>query len=438
MATITCPNCGKPLRPGSRFCGNCGTTLPSSPRQAAAPAAEQSAAATCPHCGNPLRSSAKFCSVCGKAVETESHSAVTVAARSASTATGTSAEHARPPSPAPRPASAGAPPAPARKAAPAARSRKGVIFAAVIGFASICVVLAVGGYFGARQLGFIGKKTAVASVAQGTATLPVPHATTALVPAVPATATPPVQMPSPGAVLMPSPTLPAASPTLPLPTLSPQPSVVVETVPSTVEVLPTATFTVALTQASEAFIDDTFADESWRRHWLAWGDPIPLPRSGGGGSWLSLTAVDVPGDAGITSKAEYPIPNAPGVEVEFDATLDRNSLGSVFLFDWDPKSNKRDPDNSLAGVIHLEIRRQRLLLTVSGSSTKCEVEVDALQKRTYLLRLLPGQGVELYLDQADTPLCPALVMGMEPRPGSVSFSGRGDLTRVRVSVPPVP
>jgi uncharacterized Zn finger protein (UPF0148 family) len=31
MTTTSCPNCGKPLRPGARFCGNCGHTIPATP-----------------------------------------------------------------------------------------------------------------------------------------------------------------------------------------------------------------------------------------------------------------------------------------------------------------------------------------------------------------------------------------------------------------------
>lgn len=60
-----CPNCGKPVAPGSKFCMRCGT-----PMQAAAPAPAQTApqGAFCLSCGAPLKPGDKFCMSCGTKV----------------------------------------------------------------------------------------------------------------------------------------------------------------------------------------------------------------------------------------------------------------------------------------------------------------------------------------------------------------------------------
>ncbi len=51
-----CANCGNALRPGARFCPQCGTPPP-----------PPAAAASCSNCGSALRSGARFCATCGAA-----------------------------------------------------------------------------------------------------------------------------------------------------------------------------------------------------------------------------------------------------------------------------------------------------------------------------------------------------------------------------------
>jgi len=77
MTDQTCPKCGKPVRPGAQFCGNCGANIPGNdpakpsagamPSQAGTPPA-QSPASVCPHCGKPVRAEAKFCPNCGQTI----------------------------------------------------------------------------------------------------------------------------------------------------------------------------------------------------------------------------------------------------------------------------------------------------------------------------------------------------------------------------------
>jgi hypothetical protein len=63
MSEARCPRCGQPVRPGVRFCGNCGATL-----AALAAPAVPAATIPCPQCGSAVRSGARFCPVCGSQV----------------------------------------------------------------------------------------------------------------------------------------------------------------------------------------------------------------------------------------------------------------------------------------------------------------------------------------------------------------------------------
>jgi len=58
---VTCPHCGRDLRPGLRFCPSCG--------QAVAPASPvPSRPSSCPNCGRPARPGYAFCAGCGQPV----------------------------------------------------------------------------------------------------------------------------------------------------------------------------------------------------------------------------------------------------------------------------------------------------------------------------------------------------------------------------------
>jgi VWFA-related protein len=54
----TCPTCGETLRPGARFCKQCGKPIPSA----------SGSVLTCAHCGKALRPGARFCANCGHRV----------------------------------------------------------------------------------------------------------------------------------------------------------------------------------------------------------------------------------------------------------------------------------------------------------------------------------------------------------------------------------
>jgi len=59
----TCAHCGAALRPGARFCKQCGTALHEFDKPITT-AADSAARAACPHCGAPVRSTARFCPSC--------------------------------------------------------------------------------------------------------------------------------------------------------------------------------------------------------------------------------------------------------------------------------------------------------------------------------------------------------------------------------------
>src|SRR4030067_1962908 len=85
MVMSSCPHCGKPVRPGTRFCGNCGNAV-NIPLARPTPSTSVSSVAAaeigsdeslqagwlpCPHCGKPVRPGAKFCHNCGQAIPEE-------------------------------------------------------------------------------------------------------------------------------------------------------------------------------------------------------------------------------------------------------------------------------------------------------------------------------------------------------------------------------
>jgi hypothetical protein len=296
----------------------------------------------------------------------------------------------------------------------------------------ICAGLTAGGYFAARQLGYLGEKTAVANVAQETVVAAASATAAALAPPLlPATDTP-LWVAS---ETSPPSEMPTQAPPEPLPTFT-QPVVVLPTFTPTTEILPMASPTVAPAQTTVLF-EDTF-DNAWREHWIPWGNPWPNTGNILGDAFISLTADDPPGSAGMTSLPGFTILNAPGTEIEFEAAMDERYRGGVLILDWDLLNYKRGPENLDSGVIRLEVRLQGLILRTKTSREKCEVPVDAVRKHTYILRIVSDQGIELYLDDDPEYLCQLPPMALDPRPGTISFTGRGTLTRVRVSVPPSP
>ncbi len=442
MSTTTCPNCGKPLRAGARFCGNCGATLPASTR----PGASQVGSApplsdvNCPHCGKPVRQGARFCSNCGKSIDAPVE---TPAGASGASASGVR----RPPdaSGAPTVASAEArasgvqkpsaspsPAAPPRPAGSPARRRlaAGLTLAAL----AACVVLGGGGYLLAQRMGWLGGQppaaaslnaspTSIAPVVQ-TATLPV-----AALPSETTLAVEPTSLPSLAPPTAPPPTdLPTNAPVQPAPTASPALVGPAPTLPAP-SAAPTQTAALVL-------FDDPF-DNGLRGYWRTWGSPRPTIDSGPGDSWLYLKD-PAPGSGGVTTRPEFPVDNAPGAVYEFQAQLDPNYPQGMLIFDWDPPTYDRGPENRDPGLLRLEIQNARLALRGRLTKSVCTHEIDGKIMHTYTLRVLNEQAVTLTLDGQAEPLCRLDSMGLAPVPGSISFTGLGWITRVKIALPPEP
>jgi predicted RNA-binding Zn-ribbon protein involved in translation (DUF1610 family) len=60
VAAITCAKCGNPLKPGARFCNQCGSIVEVKDSTSSAP---------CPKCGTPRKQGARFCPTCGSKLE---------------------------------------------------------------------------------------------------------------------------------------------------------------------------------------------------------------------------------------------------------------------------------------------------------------------------------------------------------------------------------
>ena len=62
-----CPQCGKDIKDGAKFCGNCGWAVPNAPVQNVQPTEQR-----CTSCGTVLKEGARFCPNCGGAVNSVS------------------------------------------------------------------------------------------------------------------------------------------------------------------------------------------------------------------------------------------------------------------------------------------------------------------------------------------------------------------------------
>lgn len=419
MPTTTCPDCGQPLRPGARFCGNCGATLSASPapRWESAPPAPGGLA--CPHCGKPVRAEARFCNNCGKPLAPNAAGASPDALVISAPAEESPGAAPSQPQLAPDSALAAAPAARPGKESLARRSpRHSFLWVIPLLLVAGCGLASVAGYFAARQFGWLAQETPLAVLSSTPAQAP-PGAAPTLAPPTSAPvvlATPTRVVPTPtSSSFTPEPLYTATQATLPTEPLTPTQTLL--TPPS----------------AGVVLFEDLF-DAGLREHWLTWGEPRATIGTGFGDNWLYLKALD-PGQAGVTSRPDFVIPNAPGVAIEFDAQMDDKYSRAVLILDWDPLSFGRGPDNQDDGVIRLEIRVDQLKLFSRATQETCEQSLTATAGHTYLLRLTEAQGVALYLDGAEQPVCQLASLDLAPQPGKISFSGLGWVSRVKVSLP---
>jgi len=404
--TISCPNCGKPLRPGVRFCGNCGSQV----QVPAGPQAQGNAATTlCPHCKSPVRSGAKFCNNCGKALD----EAVQPAVSPAGMPRPAGAPPVMPP-PAASVASQAPRPAEARPATSARPRRSGWLWALAGLLVVVCLLVSVGGFLYYRNPA--GIFSALKRATPSATALPPPTQ------AIPAATT---EAPAVTVELLPT---DATAPLSTTPALQETVAPIQDTPVVTVTSIITAE---TFTQEPITLLVDDF-EGPLSLNWNTWGNPRPHVKPGPQGSWLELVAEEV-GAAGITSKREKQVPNAPGVVIEFEAQLDERFPQYVLIFDWDQMSYDRGPENRDPGAIHIDIRRDTMKFGTPMTAQGCERGLTGTVSHTFTLQIVEGQGVDLYLDGDGLPICRVTDMGQEVVPGRISFTGLGWVTRVLVT-----
>ncbi len=407
MMTASCPNCGKPIRPGAKFCGYCGTTL----------AAAQDS--VCPHCGKPVRPSARFCNHCGETIERAG--AVPGAPGKAQPAVPGTIEGTRPS----RQAAAEAMPPKAAPAKPGAappprryRYLPWLILIAIL----FCGVAAVAGVWFINPGNILGRATETPTAAPTETATPTPVTLTEA-PAIPPTFTPTLapatetQPATPTDTSIPEEVTPDITATVT--------STITSTIPATIT--PTGTLEPPVTGM---ILEDQF-DSTLALNWRVWGSPRPIIEHGFGDNYLSLTATNT-ADAGVTSKIDFPL-NA-GVEMSFGAQLQPGYTQYTLIFNWDPPQFVREPGNNEPGILQVEISINEVVVRAALTNDRCEAPVRGSEAHDYLLRVLEEKSVALHVDESTEPVCTLTDIGLEaPITGRVTFRGMGLVTRVLVA-----
>ncbi|MBN2548149.1 MAG: zinc ribbon domain-containing protein [Anaerolineales bacterium] len=414
MATVNCPKCNSPLRPGAKFCGNCGHVLAAGPAQAQ-PAVPQAGVggSVCPHCGKPVRPEAKFCASCGKSI-VPAPVAATPAPPVAAAPKPTPAIPAAKPAVAPQ-QPAVAPPTPSRPLqaasaakAPAAKAKgkKWVLPVVIVALLAVCAVGLAGGYyvFGEKigdPLGLFGGKTPTVS------------------------AVAPSQTAAPKATEKPGETQ--------APTLAPSPTQTVaptNTAAPTEE--PTATATLTLPTALVLLFEENFNGDirNLKPNWEVWGNPRPKIVPGFEDSFLEVGAVTFGNDdAGIYSKNLFLL--NPGTTIEFAARLLEAYPKLPLVFDWDPAPSIIEPDYR-KGVIHIELTNEGIVIETPLTNNKCQFNLNSQEAHTFRIVAREKQALDLYVDNSAEPNCPIPDIGIAPVEGRIYLSGTGRVSYLKV------
>lgn len=410
MVMRDCPHCGKPLRPGSRFCGNCGKATDiiaakPSPGYAGVETngpdvsvnteeANQAGLVPCPHCGKPVRPGAKFCHNCGQAIPAETPAGQVVMPEAGSVESTA-------------PVAAFQPQAPAgsSNARVAEKRRKGrtAIPLVMMGIILACVAAITGGYIYLRDPfnWFTGNQLALQS-----SNTPVPSQVS-----------------------------PTSTPSL-AQTQIPATESLTPTSTPTVEPTDTAIPTSTVSQPFVLLLEDF--DGALNEQWVVWLKPEspsrPKISTGPGENFLELMAVQEPGEAGVTTREEIPIET--GLDVQFIGQLKEDLPRHVIILDWDPIDTERGPLSTVPGKIHLEIWRDKLIFgTLSGEVEGCQSPIVGYDEHSYRIFIEQNQDMALYVDGSQDPVCILKPVFNEPVPGYLTFTGAGWITKVQVTAP---
>lgn len=416
MVMSSCPHCGKPVRPGTRFCGNCGNAVNIPAARPTASTSKSSDAAAeissdeslqtglfpCPHCGKPVRPGAKFCHSCGQAIPIEQPGKpVPVAAAAAVEATAPViplAEHE-----------------PVRMdsntkdQAVKTRSGRSAIPVIIAGLVMVCVIAIAGGYIYFRDPFNLFTAGQLALVPE----------TVPSVSPVSETAKPSVE-----------------SSDIPVSLTATPTKMLISTITPTTRLTDTAEPTNTSSPPEVLLVEDF--NGALNEQWVVWLVPNspyrPKIDKGPGENFLFLMADENPGDAGITSRVE--IPNVPGLDIQFIGQLKDDLPGHVMILDWDPVGVERGPLSTLPGEIHMEIWRDRLIFgAASGESEPCQPEIVGNEEHSYRIVIEEDQDLALFVDGTQDPVCVLDTSGFETEPGLLTFTGIGWITKVQVTAP---
>lgn len=399
----TCQHCGKPVRPGARFCGSCGSALQEA-KAAPSPKAEGD---LCPHCGEPVRPDAKFCASCGQSIPTAVEDAVIVAVAASSHDETVTTQEQPPPSEPGDPASdAGIPPSDT----PPSKSFFSRYWWLVLLGGLLCVIIITGSIL-YTQDPFDWQATdtpAAAVVATVTVTeTPVQIETDE--------ERTPTESQTPIAT-----TSKTLEPTFDEQTqeASTTPETGTPSLGSTVPLPPTETSTpeIVLEEDFEAGLDE---------NWDVWGQPTPTTSGPN-----TNKALDLDGDldmVGVTYKEDISI--EPILEISFDAALKDISPDDNLTFYWDPGSESRQPGKR-PGPIQVLIGDEMAQLIIVQKNPACQYELPDNKSRTYSVAIGENSSVSFLVDGEN--VCSVTMQGLPESIGLISYSGRGWVDNVLI------
>lgn len=381
-----CPNCGKPVRSGAKFCGFCGHVLSKADPGMVAPDAIPQAGQTpprqtpgsnaalggnpCPHCGKNNRPGVKFCASCGKQL----------------------APVVQPAAPPPSPSIPET--APLRK-----RPRYITVLFLVGVLVIVCASLAGIAY----GFGWVDRFFPTDT----------PTATVALMEDLTETPIDFTQTPS----LTPESTETGTPTSTITPSQTPQP-------------------TITQTPTPEVVFEDDYKDDL--DQWEPWENRPGgiasdlLPPETVLGDFLDLKGLSYD-KVGVTSVQTVTL--ASGMVIEFEAEVD-NALNAPLYFDWYPGEEVR-PYNDL-GSFYLEIDDTEVIFHYQhdGNDVECQVALQAAAARIYQIQFLPNWEVILSVgDGKLEEVCRAFIDEPDPLFGRITFSGFGLVDRISITLP---
>ena len=411
-----CPNCKRPLRPGARFCGFCGTTItlagpgaPTPPPAKATPA--PAGGPVCPYCKAPLRPGVRFCANCGKPLPGQSPVAAPVSP--AAQAPG----RATPPPVAPPPQ----PPAMARPPAiPKKRSRgRFVIYFGLLTL--LCLVIAI-------PTAFVGKKYIAEVLGLITDT--------------------PAPMDTPAFTDTPAPTQTTTETVLPTTTETFVVTNTVTLVPTdtptnTVTITPTPippTVTNTPTPATPLLRDD-FSDQN-AQNWDEWGEGALIDITSGTDPAMQLNTTSL--ISGGASSIVDTISLVPGLEISFTALVNypasTSSTASApqLRFAWSPGiAAPWETSEDLGVEIIISPLEVRITIYKADRAIISEIHILTATENTYRVEVKDDGSLEFYLN--DDQICENLSVPIPPYTlsgGRIHFSGNGLVDDVLVIVEP--